>query len=103
MGKEGDVSRAEKGVREPASSVAAEIASLISRIRGPLFVPDDDGYDAERAGFQTAQQHRPDLIVGATEAADVHAAVEFPSTHGLPVAVEGTAMHCSRSPLRVAC
>src|ERR671938_635249 len=90
MGKEEDVSRAEKGVREPASSVAAEIASLTVRIRGLLLVPDDDGYDAERAGFQTAQQHRPDVIVGATGAADVCAAVQYAGANGLPVAVQGT-------------
>ena len=47
------------------------------------------GYGAERAGFQTAQQHRPDVIVAATGAADVRAAVEFAAVRGLPVAVQG--------------
>jgi FAD/FMN-containing dehydrogenase len=87
---EQDMDRTDKGAPEPAGGVAADIAALTGRVRGPVFVPDDDGYDAERAGFQTARQHRPDVIVGATGSADVGAAVEFAGAHGLPVAVQGT-------------
>jgi FAD/FMN-containing dehydrogenase len=66
-----------------------EMDALIGRTRGPVFVPDD-GYDVERDGFQTAARHRPDVVVGATRANDVRAAVEFASAHGMPVAVQGT-------------
>jgi FAD/FMN-containing dehydrogenase len=54
---------------------------------GPVFRPGDDGYDAERAGFNLAVQHRPELIVGATGPQDVMAAVRYAADRGLAVAV----------------
>lgn len=57
---------------------------------GPVFTPDDAGYAAEVAGFQTAYTHRPALVVGAVHAEDVRAAVEYAARHGLPVAVQAT-------------
>jgi FAD binding domain-containing protein/berberine-like enzyme len=69
---------------------AAAIEALATRVRGQVTVPGDEQYDAERAGYQTARWHRPDVVVGATGAADVQAAVEFANTHALPVAVQGT-------------
>ncbi|MEU5408947.1 FAD-binding oxidoreductase [Nocardia asteroides] len=57
---------------------------------GPVFTPDDAGYAAEIAGFQTAYTHRPALVVGAVHAEDVRAAVEYAARHGLPVAVQAT-------------
>jgi FAD/FMN-containing dehydrogenase len=54
---------------------------------GPLFRPGDDGYDAERAGFNLALEHRPELVVGATGPQDVAAAVEFAAARGLAVGV----------------
>ncbi|HEY8371142.1 MAG TPA: FAD-binding oxidoreductase [Pseudonocardiaceae bacterium] len=66
------------------------IGELVTRVRGPVFRPGDDGYDTELAGFQTALRHRPTVVVGATDAADVQAAVRFAADHGLPVAVQAT-------------
>ena len=63
---------------------------LTGRVRGPVSRPGDGGYDKERAGFQTAQCHRPSLIVGATGAADVSAAVMLAAETGQPVAVQAT-------------
>ncbi|MEU6583687.1 FAD-binding oxidoreductase [Nocardia sp. NPDC046763] len=57
---------------------------------GPVFQPDDTGYDAEIAGFQTAYTHRPAVVVGAAHAEDVRAAVEYAARHGLSVAVQNT-------------
>ncbi|GAD85124.1 FAD-binding oxidoreductase [Nocardia asteroides NBRC 15531] len=57
---------------------------------GPVFTPDDAGYAAEIAGFQTAYTHRPALVVGAVHAEDVRAAVEYAARHGLPAAVQAT-------------
>lgn len=54
---------------------------------GPVLRPGDDGYDAERAGFNLTVEHHPELIVGATGAEDVIAAVEYASARGLAVAV----------------
>src|SRR5262245_11938496 len=66
------------------------IDTLAKRVTGVVLAPDDEQYDAERAGNQTARSHRPDLLVAAAGPADVQAAVEFASSHGMPVAVQGT-------------
>src|SRR5262249_30777106 len=54
---------------------------------GPVFRPRDDGYDAERAGFNLTVDHHPELIVGAAGAEDVAAAVSYASARGLAVGV----------------
>ncbi|MEU9114486.1 FAD-binding protein [Streptomyces sp. NPDC048483] len=75
----------------PASALdPAAFAALVRQVRGPVLLPADAGYDAERSGFQTAYRHRPAVIVGAAHADDVAAAVAFARTHGLPVAVQAT-------------
>ncbi|WP_030170505.1 FAD-binding oxidoreductase [Spirillospora albida] len=63
---------------------------LASKVQGPVFVPGADGYDDERTGFQLAAPHRPAVIVGATCAEDVRAALEYAAAHDLPVAVQST-------------
>jgi FAD/FMN-containing dehydrogenase len=52
--------------------------------------PGDAGYDARRAGFNTALDHRPDLIVDAAIPADVVAAVRLAAGTGRPLAVMNT-------------
>jgi ABC-type sugar transport system substrate-binding protein len=54
------------------------------------FRPGDPGYAEELAGFQTGFTLRPGLIVGATDADEVRAAVVFAAARGLPVAVQAT-------------
>jgi hypothetical protein len=49
---------------------------LVDRVCGPALLPEDHGYGVEQAGFQTAFRNRPDVVVGATGAADVRAAVD---------------------------
>jgi UDP-N-acetylenolpyruvoylglucosamine reductase len=61
--------------------------SLARSVSGPVFLPDDDGYLEEGATFNLAVSHRPAVIVGATCAADVQAAVRFAAEHDLAVAV----------------
>lgn len=68
----------------------AAAAALRRAVRGPVLLPGDDGFDDERVGYQTALAHRPDLLVGATGAEDVRAAVGFAAARGLPVAVQAT-------------
>jgi FAD/FMN-containing dehydrogenase len=63
---------------------------MTQEIRGPVLRPGDEGYDEERSGFQTARRHRPAVIVGATGADDVRAAVALAAARGLPVAVQAT-------------
>ncbi|GAB7031629.1 FAD-binding oxidoreductase [Streptomyces sp. NPDC021749] len=69
---------------------ALDTAALARAVRGPVLLPGDDGYDAERTGFQLAHPHRPAVVVGAAHADDVVAAVRFAGAHGLPVAVQAT-------------
>ncbi|WP_020666452.1 FAD-binding oxidoreductase [Amycolatopsis nigrescens] len=69
---------------------APALDALRDRVKGPVFRPADEGYDEERSGYQTADRHRPDVVVGAVDAEDVRVAVEFAGEHGLPVAVQAT-------------
>ncbi|WP_329120555.1 FAD-binding oxidoreductase [Streptomyces sp. NBC_01353] len=55
-----------------------------------VFRPGDAGYDEELAGFQTGFAVRPELIVGATDAEEVRAAVSYAAARGLPVGVRAT-------------
>ncbi|WP_367433954.1 FAD-binding oxidoreductase [Streptomyces celluloflavus] len=74
----------------PAGGDPEALAAFVRRVRGPVFLPGDDGFDAERSGFQLAYRHRPAVIVGAEGADDVAAAVDFAAGRGLPVAVQAT-------------
>ena len=64
--------------------------SLGPDVAGPVLLPGDDGYAEEVAGFNRVVTHRPLLVVGATCAADVQAAVRFAGAHNLPAAVLAT-------------
>jgi FAD/FMN-containing dehydrogenase len=63
---------------------------LKSRVRGQVLLPDEEGYDSERAGWNLAVEHHPKVIVVAVSAEDVAAAVRFAASEGLPVAVQAT-------------
>lgn len=73
-----------------AAITDAATAELIPQLAGPAFLPGDAGYDEERTGFNLTVNHHPAVIVGATGAADVMAAVRFAGAHGLAVAVQAT-------------
>nr|WSY52737.1 FAD-binding oxidoreductase [Streptomyces sp. NBC_00886] len=62
----------------------------LSGIRGPVLRPGDDGYEAEVTGFNLAARHTPDVVVGATSADDVVAALRWATATGTPVAVQAT-------------
>jgi FAD/FMN-containing dehydrogenase len=53
-------------------------------------LPGDSGYAAECATFNLAITHRPAVVVGAAEAADVQAGVRFATAHGFAVCVLAT-------------
>jgi hypothetical protein len=63
---------------------------LLPDVRGPVLRRGDGGVPGELAGFQTADPHRPDVVVGALDAGDVVAAVRHAAAHELPVAVTAT-------------
>ncbi|MEU5438920.1 FAD-binding oxidoreductase [Streptomyces sp. NPDC020719] len=69
---------------------ADEAAGLAAVVRGPVLLPGQPGHAEESAGFNTLLEHRPALVVGATGAADVAAAVRFAAARRLPVAVQAT-------------
>ncbi|GAA1996298.1 FAD-binding oxidoreductase [Nocardiopsis rhodophaea] len=66
------------------------IDTLVDRVRGPVLRPGDEGYAEECSGFQMAFQQRPSVVVGATGADDVRAAVEHAAACDLPVAVQAS-------------
>ncbi|MEZ7003454.1 FAD-binding oxidoreductase [Streptomyces sp. AD55] len=67
-----------------------EVSGLTRRVRGPVSVPGEEGYEEELSGFQAGFRHRPRVVVGAETAEDVQEAVRFAVAHGLPVAVRAT-------------
>ncbi|MFU8872849.1 FAD-binding oxidoreductase [Micromonospora sp. SL4-19] len=67
-----------------------DTVALAGRVRGPVLRTGDDGFTAEIAGFDLAIVHRPDVVVGATNAGDVAAAVSWAVEQGLAVAVQST-------------
>src|SRR3954469_12027804 len=66
------------------------MSDQLDDLKGPVFRPDGDGYDTERAGFQAGVPERPELVVGATRPEDVAAAVAYAAGQGLPVGVRAT-------------
>ncbi|MGW0188776.1 FAD-binding oxidoreductase [Streptomyces sp. NPDC003362] len=52
--------------------------------------PGDAGYAEETAGFQTGFVRRPAVVVGASSAGDVAAAVRYAAERDLPLAVQAT-------------
>ncbi|MBB2911030.1 hypothetical protein FHS43_002295 [Streptosporangium becharense] len=73
-----------------SDSTRNDFSDLEKQVRGPLFLPGRDGYEEELSGFQTGFRHRPAVVVGATGAEDVRAAVRFAAEHGTAVAVQST-------------
>ncbi|MFI2304309.1 FAD-binding protein [Actinacidiphila glaucinigra] len=69
---------------------AAEAAELASLVGGPVLLPGDEGYDAERRIHNLNVSLEPALAVGAVDAADVRAAVSFAARDGRPVTVKTT-------------
>ncbi|QDQ11568.1 FAD-binding oxidoreductase [Streptomyces spectabilis] len=54
------------------------------------FRPGQEGYEDEIAGFQTGFAQEPDVVVAASDADDVVAAVRYAAAAGLPVGVQAT-------------
>ena len=64
--------------------------TLRRQVSGPVFEPGDEGYDAEIAAWNRITTHRPPIVVGASCADDVVAAVRYAIAHDLSVAVQAT-------------
>jgi len=70
--------------------LAEDLAALRAAVHGPVLTPSDADLAAEAATFNLAVTHRPSIVVGATCADDVVAAVRWAGAHRLPVAVQAT-------------
>src|ERR1700740_955645 len=66
------------------------MTQLALQVDGPVFNADTPGSRGEIAGSAPAPRREPDLVVGATNAADVSAAVRYAAAHDLPVGVQGS-------------
>src|SRR4051812_37054066 len=66
------------------------IDALLEEVEGPVLLPGDAGFEDEVFAFNVATRHAPAVVVGATSARDVCAAVRFAAQAGLPVAVQAT-------------
>src|SRR5919197_5135866 len=76
----------------------SQLADLRRRHRGPVIVPDDDGYEAARTTFNGMLDRRPEVVTRPLDVSDVVAAVAFAAESDLPIAVRGgghgVAGHC---------
>ncbi|HSK27332.1 MAG TPA: FAD-binding oxidoreductase [Jiangellales bacterium] len=63
---------------------------LACQVAGAVLDGGDPAAAAEVAGFNTAVTHRPAVVVAASRADDVAAAVRYADEEGLPVAVQAT-------------
>lgn len=67
------------------------VVELSGRVAGVVLQPGDGAsYEREVAAFNVVVTHRPVVVVGAANAADVAAAVTWAAEAGLPVAVHAT-------------
>ena len=66
------------------------LPALQKSLAGPVLITDTPDYDDEVATFNEAVRHRPAVVVGAVNAADVREAVRFASKHGMDIAVLNT-------------
>lgn len=70
--------------------ITTAVQDLRGSVRGPVLVPEEDGFEQETAAYNLATIHHPDLVIGATDAADVVAAMKWAAAHGVPVGVQAT-------------
>ena len=63
---------------------------LARQVTGAVFDGSEPAAADEAAGFNTAVTHRPAVVVAASNAGDVAAAVRYANDEGLPVAVQAT-------------
>lgn len=87
------MSKQERKGRPGSSTVAVlekpAIETLKASLRGELFQPGDEGYDAARKVYNGMIDKRPVLIARCADVADVIAAVNFGRENGLLVSIRG--------------
>jgi FAD/FMN-containing dehydrogenase len=68
---------------------APDLAQLRASLTGPVFGPDDDGYDTARRVWNGMIDRHPAAVARCRGESDVVAALRFAGEHGLRVAVRG--------------
>ena len=63
----------------------SDVEVLRASVAGPVLTADERDYAAEAQCYNLATVHEPDVIVGATSAADVAATVTWAAECGLPL------------------
>ncbi len=81
-----------------AIRINAAIQQLNDAVVGPVLTPDDPGFAEEASCFNASVLHQPEVIVGATSAADVQAAVRWAAENDMQVGVQLTG-HGATAPL----
>lgn len=71
-------------------TIQLEFITLQDLVRGEVLDPRDSHFAEEVAAFNAAVAHRPDVVVAASDAADVVAAVRWASLNTVKVAVQAT-------------
>ncbi|NED93932.1 FAD-binding oxidoreductase [Phytoactinopolyspora alkaliphila] len=72
------------------STTARAADTLRAGFHGPVHVPGDDRYDAERISWHRTVDPYPAVVAEATTADDIQRAVVTAREHGLPFAVQST-------------
>jgi len=75
--------------REAIGLDRAAINDLRARLRGPLVLPGETGYDAARSCWNGMIERSPALVARPLGTADVSACVNFAREHGLPLSIKG--------------
>lgn len=65
------------------------LADLRNRLRGPLLLPAEPGYDAARSVWNAMIDRRPAAIVRCLGVADIVAGLTFARDHDLPLSIRG--------------
>ncbi len=65
------------------------VAKMRRSLKGPLLVPNDDGYDSARAVFNNSVDVHPAMIAQCFDVTDVQTAVKIAGHDGVPVSVKG--------------
>src|ERR1700704_3875161 len=65
------------------------LETLKASMRGPLLLPDDDGYETARTVWNAMIDRKPALVACCSGAADIRQAVLFAREHRLLTAVKG--------------
>ena len=72
-------------------TVSSSFDDLRALVSGEVIAPDDPGYDAARAVYNTEIDRRPAVIVRPASTSDVSSALGWAAGHAMAVCVRGGA------------